>query len=111
MGRTYRTWRPSCAACPAPRPRWPCPTCRRIEPEDDMNLVKKSLYLCIGVLLALLGLQGAQSLYQVSRLSAAADDVAATSKLSGDARQLWSKFLDTEKALQAAIAFVDAASA
>lgn len=76
-----------------------------------MNLVKKSLYLCIGVLLALLGVQGAQSLYQVSRLSAAADDVAATSKLSGDVRQLWSKFLDTEKALQAAIAFVDAASA
>jgi methyl-accepting chemotaxis protein len=76
-----------------------------------MNVVKKSLYLCIGVLLALLGLQGAQSLLQVSRLSAAADDVAATSQLSGDARQLWSVFLDTEKALHAAISFVDAASA
>ena len=34
-----------------------------------MNLVKKSLYLCIGVLLALIGLQGAQSLWQVSRLA------------------------------------------
>lgn len=76
-----------------------------------MNLVKKSLYLCIGVLLALLALQGAQSLYQVNRLSGAADEVAATSQLSGDARQLWARFLDTEKALQAAIAFVDAASA
>lgn len=76
-----------------------------------MNLVKKSLYLCIGVLLALLGLQGAQSLYQVSRLSGAADDVVASSRLSVDARQLWAKFLDTEQALKAATAFVDAASA
>ena len=76
-----------------------------------MNLVKKSLYLCIGVLLALLGLQGAMSLYQVTRLSAATTDVAASSKISGEVRQLWSKFLDTEKALQTAIAFVDAASA
>ena len=76
-----------------------------------MNLVKKSLYLCIGVLLALLGLQGAQSLYQVSRLSAATDEVAATSQLSGQARQLWSRFLDTEKALKQATAFVDAEGA
>jgi methyl-accepting chemotaxis protein len=76
-----------------------------------MNLVKKSLYLCIGVLLMLLGLQGAQSLYQVSRLSAGADDVVASSRLSGDARQLWARFLDAEQALKRATAFVDAASA
>lgn len=76
-----------------------------------MNLVKKSLLLCIGVLLVLLALLGAQSLYQVSRLSTAADDVATTRKRSGDARQLWARFLDTEKALQANIAFVDSASA
>lgn len=73
--------------------------------------LEKKIYLCIGVLLALLGLQGAQSLYQVSRLSAAADDVAATSQLSGDARQLWARFLDTDKSLKAATAFTDAASA
>jgi methyl-accepting chemotaxis protein len=76
-----------------------------------VNLVKKSLYLCIGALLLLLALQGAQSLVQVSRLSAAADGIAATYRLSGDARQLWSRFLDTEKSLQAAISFVDASSA
>ncbi|MET0193070.1 MAG: methyl-accepting chemotaxis protein [Hyphomicrobiaceae bacterium] len=76
-----------------------------------MNLVKKSLYLCIGVLLGLLGLQGAQSLYQTTRLSAAAQDVAVTSQLSGDARQLWSRFLVTEDALKAATSFVDADSA
>ena len=76
-----------------------------------MNLVKKSLYLCIGVLLLLLGLQGAQSLYQVFRLSAGADDVVASSRLSGDARQLWTRFLDAEQALKKATAFVDAASA
>jgi len=76
-----------------------------------MNLVKKRLYLCIGVLLALLGVQGAQSLYQVSRLAAAADDVAASSKFSGEVRNLWAQFLDTEKALKQVTAFMDTASA
>jgi methyl-accepting chemotaxis protein len=76
-----------------------------------MNLVKRSLYLCIGVLLALLGLQGAHSLYNVFRLSAAADAVAASSRLSGDAQQLWAKFLDAEQTLANVTAFVDAASA
>jgi methyl-accepting chemotaxis protein len=73
-----------------------------------MNLVKKSLLLCIGVLLALLGLQGGLTLFQVSRLSAAADDVASTAKLSGDARTLWATFVDTEKAVAATTSFVDA---
>ena len=76
-----------------------------------MNLVKRSLYLCIGVLLALIGLQGAQSLYQVSRIAAADEQVVAASRLSADARQLWALFLDTEQTLRQAIAFVDAASA
>jgi methyl-accepting chemotaxis protein len=76
-----------------------------------MNLVKRSLYLCIGVLLVLLGIQGAQSLWQVSRLSSATDEVVLSSRLSGDARQLWSRFLDTEQALRQTTAFVDAAGA
>jgi len=76
-----------------------------------MNLVKKSLYLCIGVLLLLIGIQGAQSLWQVSRLSGAADDIVHTSKLSHDSRAIWSQFLDTEQAFRQTIAFVDAENA
>jgi methyl-accepting chemotaxis protein len=76
-----------------------------------MNLVKRSLYLCIGVLLALLGVQGAQSLFQVQRLSSATDEVVSGSRLSGDARQLWTYFVDTEQALAQLTNFVDAGSA
>jgi methyl-accepting chemotaxis protein len=76
-----------------------------------MNLVRKSLYLCIGVLLALIGLQAAQSLWQVSRLSATADHVASDSALAADARQLWTAFLEAEQALQVATAFTDAGAA
>jgi methyl-accepting chemotaxis protein len=76
-----------------------------------MNLVKKNLYLCIGVLLALLALQGMQSLVQVSRLSAAAGDVVVAGRLSGESRALWARFLDAEEAFKRATAFVDAAGA
>jgi methyl-accepting chemotaxis protein len=76
-----------------------------------MNLVKRSLYLCIGVLLALIGLQGAQSFWQVSRLSGAADAVVASSRLSGQAQSLWTQFLAAEQEFKQATAFVDAASA
>jgi methyl-accepting chemotaxis protein len=76
-----------------------------------MNLVKKSLYLCIGTLLVLLGLQGAQSLYQVGRLSTATDDVVASSRLSSEARALWTHFLGAEQEFRQATSFVDATSA
>lgn len=56
-------------------------------------------------------MQGAQSLYQMSRLSTAADDVAASSKFSGEVRNLWARFLDTENALKQVTAFMDTASA
>ncbi len=72
-----------------------------------MNLVKRSLNLCIGVMLALLFVQGAQSLYQVARLSEAADDVATSSKLSGDVRNLWADFIEAEKAFQQVVDFID----
>ena len=76
-----------------------------------MNLVKQSLYLCIGVLLALIGLQGAQSLWQVSRLSQDTEHIVAGNRVSGAAQELWSRFVEVESAFGQATAFVDAASA
>jgi len=76
-----------------------------------MNRVKKSLYLCIAVLLTLVGVQGMQSLYQFSRLSIAAGDVAASSKLSGDSRTLWAQFQQADEALKQLTAFMDTDSA
>jgi len=76
-----------------------------------MNLVKKSLFVCIGVLLALIGLQGIQSIWQVSRLSSASDSIIASTELSNNARNLWTAFTETEQALKRATSFVDAASA
>jgi methyl-accepting chemotaxis protein len=75
-----------------------------------MNFVQR-IYMSIGVLLVLLGIQGAQSLYQVSRLSSATDNVVASNHLSSDSHRLWSAFLSTEKALNKAMAFEDAESA
>ncbi|HEY9063409.1 MAG TPA: methyl-accepting chemotaxis protein [Burkholderiaceae bacterium] len=76
-----------------------------------MNLVKQSLYLCIAVLLVLIGLQGAQSLWQVSQLNGATDAIVASGRLSGEARNMWSRFLDAERAFKLATSFIDAAAA
>ena len=76
-----------------------------------MNLVKRSLYVCIGVLLLLIGIQGMQSLWQVSRLAGAADDIVRGGQLSADSRQVWTRFLDAEQTFRQAIAFVDAENA
>jgi methyl-accepting chemotaxis protein len=76
-----------------------------------MNLVKQTLILCIGSLLALLALQGVQSLWQVSRLAAATGDIVASAGHSNSARELWSTFLATELTFQGATAFIDAAGA
>ena len=76
-----------------------------------MNHVKKSLYLCIGVLLALIALQAALSLWQVARLSGAAQALVISSGLQDQARSLWIEFLDAEQAFKQATAFTDAASA
>ena len=70
-----------------------------------MNLVKKSLFLCIGVLLTLLCLQGAQSLRQVSRLAATTDDIVASA--SGG---VWKHFLEAEGDFKQVVAFTDAES-
>jgi methyl-accepting chemotaxis protein len=74
-----------------------------------MNLVKKSLYLCIGSLLLMLALQGAQSLWQISRIAGSTDAVVQSTRLSAEARQLWTTFLETEDAVRKVTAFTDAA--
>ena len=76
-----------------------------------MNIVKQSLYLCIGVLLALIGLLGAQSLWQFSRLSQASESMVASSRVAGEVRGLWTRFVEAEDRFEVATAFVDAAVA
>jgi methyl-accepting chemotaxis protein len=76
-----------------------------------MNLVKRSLYFCIGVLLLLIGLQGMQSLWQTSRLSTAIENVAASGVMADRAHTLWSRMLAAEQAFRQATSFVDAAGA
>lgn len=77
-----------------------------------MNLVKRSLYLCIGTLLALLALQGVQSVYQISRLADATKAVLATDALSGQARTVWTRFVAADQAwADATVALLDVATA
>ena len=76
-----------------------------------MNLVKKSLYLCIGSLLLMLALQGTQSLWQISRIAGSTDAVVQSTRLSAEARQLWTTFLETEEAFRKVTGFTDAAAA
>jgi methyl-accepting chemotaxis protein len=73
-----------------------------------MNLVKRSLLLCIGSLLALLALQGVQSLYQVAQLSSGTGDVVVGMKIAGATRDLSIQFGSTENAFRRATALVDA---
>jgi methyl-accepting chemotaxis protein len=72
-----------------------------------MNLVKKSLVLCIGVLLALLAVQSVRSIQQIHQLAAATDGVASDSRLSTDAQRLWNTFLAAEATLAQVTALVD----
>ena len=76
-----------------------------------MNIVKQSLILCIGVLLALIGLQGIQSMWQVNRLSNATEDIGNRTRLAAESRDLLSSFATASGQLKSAIAFVDASSA
>jgi methyl-accepting chemotaxis protein len=72
-----------------------------------MNLVKQSLVICIGVLLALIGLQGAQSLWQITRLADATEHIVAGDKLAAEAQLVWARFLDAEEVFRQITAFVD----
>ena len=65
-----------------------------------MNLVKRSLLLCMGLLLLLLLLQGAQSLWQVKRLGDDTQEVITITRLSADAQLLWTRFTEADRALR-----------
>ena len=65
-----------------------------------MNLVKRSLYICIGVLLLLVSIQGVQSIYQIQHIASTAQDVAKSSQISSGARQIWDAVVDVDRALQ-----------
>lgn len=70
-----------------------------------MNLVKRSLYLCIATLLVLIGLQGVQSLWQSSRLAASAEQIVQAGSMKDAAQTLWSRFIEAEAAYRDATAF------
>lgn len=76
-----------------------------------MNIVKQSLYLCIGVLMLLIALQGTQSLWQVSRLSSATESIADSSALSAESQALWTAFVETDELFRTASSFVDSDNA
>jgi methyl-accepting chemotaxis protein len=72
-----------------------------------MNVVRKSLVLCIGMLLALLAAQGAQSVWQASRLAASADAIVGSARLSGEAREMVAVLDDASAALRELGAYTD----
>ncbi len=72
-----------------------------------MNQVRRSLVLCIGVLLGLIGLQGAQSAWQASRMAASADAIVGSAGLSAGARELVATLQEASGALRELTAFTD----
>ena len=75
-----------------------------------MNLVRNSLYLCVGVLLALIGLQGAQSLWQISRMADMNGEIAASASAATQSRLLWDEFRNADESFKRSTAFTDARS-
>ncbi len=73
-----------------------------------MNLVK-SLVLCIGALLLIIGLQGVSSLWQNRQLIDATSYVVSTTNLSSTVRQLQQEFLELENHYLKVVGFVDPA--
>jgi len=73
-----------------------------------MNIVKRSLLLCLGLLLVLLALQGAQSLWQVKRLADDTVEVVTITQLSANAQLLWTRFTEADQALRQAMDATDA---
>jgi methyl-accepting chemotaxis protein len=73
-----------------------------------MNLVRNSLYLCVGVLLALIGLQGAQSLWQISRMADMNAEIAASAGAAAQSRELWEEFQHADEIFKRSINFTDA---
>ncbi len=73
-----------------------------------MNMVRNSLYLCVGVLLALIGLQGAQSLWQISRMADMNGEIAASATAATQSRLLWDEFRNADESFKRSTAFTDA---
>jgi methyl-accepting chemotaxis protein len=76
-----------------------------------MNMVKRGVLMCVGLLLALIVLQGAQSLWQMSRLSGTIDDLVIHTTVNSETQRLWSTFFETDAQLKAVVSFVDGLAA
>ncbi|MFM2341255.1 MAG: hypothetical protein RLZZ592_908 [Pseudomonadota bacterium] len=70
-----------------------------------MNLVRQSLYLCISVLLLIIGLLGAQSVWNVAEVSRSAEAVAAASRLTAVSEGLWNGFTEAEQSLRSIVSY------
>ena len=70
--------------------------------------LKQSFYLCIGLLLALMVLQGAQNFWQISRLGGSVEEMAAANRGALKAVRFWDAFQDSAQALQQVTDPVDA---
>ena len=81
---------------------------RQLNEEAPMNLIRNSLYLCVGVLLALIGLQGAQSLWQISRMSEMNGEIAASATAATQSRLLWDEFRNADESFKRSTSFTDA---
>jgi methyl-accepting chemotaxis protein len=75
-----------------------------------MDPVKKSIYLSIGALLALMGLLGTHSLWNVSRMSSATARVVASDAVASQAQAFGFSFLSAEQTFRQATALIDAVS-
>ncbi|KNZ33226.1 MAG: hypothetical protein AD742_07335 [Methylibium sp. NZG] len=75
-----------------------------------MSLIRNSLYLCVGVLIALIGLQGAQSIWQISRMAEMNGEIAASASAATQSRLLWDEFRNADESFKRSTAFTDARS-
>lgn len=71
-----------------------------------MNLVQK-LIASIVVLLMMISIQGAASLWQTSRLQDASNTVVSSNLVNSSANELWENFREVEKAYQEVVEFID----
>ncbi len=73
-----------------------------------MSLIKRIL-ICIATLLVLITIQGAASLWEVSKLKKATSTLVSSGELSTAALQFWNEFLEVNKAFEDVTAFIDPA--
>lgn len=70
--------------------------------------LKQSFYLCIGLLLVLMTLQGVQNLWQISRLGSSVEEMAVANRAALNAVRFWDAFQDSARALRQVTDPVDA---